>query len=156
MVQSEDQNKKIKQDIKTSWAEGDLLGLIRAGFDGFLNMLYSNAPLPFQKFLEYTGASFDHYILDICHQEQLSYVGGKMILALDRNVDPNAENTPVTIRLSADFYFQTHDKKWIVKKKNGQVDSKRFADWDTDPEVAKLRTNGTLELSIEPPKPEAK
>lgn len=151
MLQTEEQNKKIKENIKAAWAEGDLWGLACAGIDSFLNMLGNSTPISFQRFLEYTGVSFDKYILETAQKEHLKYVGGKMILELDRDTS----TVPVSIRLSADFYLQTTDKKWVVKKKNGMVESTRFSDWDTAPDAIKLRTTGKLELSIEPPEPGA-
>ena len=68
MLQSEKQNVKAKEDIKTAWNEGDMVGLFRAGFENFMNMIGRSSPMPFQKFLEYTGMSFDKYILDTSKQ----------------------------------------------------------------------------------------
>lgn len=147
MIYSETQNTRAKDNIKAAWAEGDLWGMACAGIDSFLNMLGNSMPISFQQFLEYTGVSFDKYILEITQKECLRYVGGKMILELDKD----AVTAPISIHLSADFYFQTSDKKWVVKKKNGKVESTRFSDWDTDSDSIKLRTVGRLELSIEPP-----
>lgn len=147
MIRSESQNKKVKEDIKMAFAEGNLLALIRAGLYSLLDILSNPAPLAFQRFLEYTGSSFDKYILDTSKQENLKYVGGKMILSLGED----AATEPVPISLSADFYFQTPDKKWVVKKKSGNVDSSRFTDWDSDADAVTLRKTGKLELSIEPP-----
>ena len=149
MMYSEAQNNRAKENIKAAWAEGDLLGIACAGIDSFLNMLINSTPISFQQFLEYTGISFDKYILETVQKE---YVGGKMILEIDKD----AVVAPISIHLSADFYFQTSDKNWVVKKKNGKVESTRFSDWDTDSDSIKLRTAGRLELSIEPPKPGAK
>lgn len=152
MLQSEKQNKKAKEEIKTAWNDGDIVGVLRAGIDSFFNLIGNSAPMSFQKFLEYTGISFDQYILNTSKQESLKYVGGKMILELGSSTD--LAITPV--RLSADFYFQTPDKKWVMKKKNGQVGSDRFTDWTTDTMALRLQADGKLELSIEPPEAEAK
>ena len=152
MLQTEEQNKKAKENIKAAWAEGDLLGLACAGIDSFLNMLGNSAPIPFQRFLEYTGISFDKYILEVKQKEHLNFVGGKMTLKLDKDL----VSSPVLVLLAADFYFQTLDKKWVMKKKHGKVESSRFTDWDTDTEASKLRNAGKLELSIEPPEAEAR
>lgn len=152
MLQSEEQNKKSREAIKAAWAEGDLWGLACAGIDSFFNMLGNSLPIPFQRFLEYTGVSFDKYIIETMEKERLTYVGGKLVLELDGN----AAAVPASIQLSADFYFQAQDKKWIVKKKNGRIESSRFSDWDTDSDAAQLRAAGKLELSIEPPEAGAK
>lgn len=58
---------------------------------------------------------------------------------------------PDMILLSADLYFQTADKQWVVEKKQGQVSTERFRDWETDADAIKLQESGKLELSIEPP-----
>ncbi len=152
MSRSENEKQKLKEEIKTAWEENDLLGLVRAGIDGFLNMLGSCAPLSFKRFLEYTGVSFDKYILDVSRQEQLNYVGGKMFL----ETSAAQPGQPVPIRLSADLYFQTQDRQWVVKQKSGKVDSSRFSDWDRDPAAVELMQTGRLELTLDPPQPEAK
>ncbi len=152
MLQSEKANQKLKEEIKTAWEENDILGLLRAGIDGFFNMIGNSAPLPFQRFLEYTGTFFDKYILDISQQEQLSYVGGKMVL----ETSAGQSGQPVPIHLSADLYFQTKDKRWVMKQKSGKVDSSRFSDWDRDPTAVKLQQTGRVELTIDPPQPEGK
>lgn len=84
---------------------------------------------------------------EVGRKECLRFIGGKLTLTLDR---PLKRDT-VPIALAADFYFQTADKKWVVKKKNGMVESSRFTDWATDPEAVKLMTVGKMELAIEPP-----
>lgn len=84
---------------------------------------------------------------EVGRKERLRFIGGKLTLTLAR---PLKRDT-VPIALAADFYFQTADKKWVVKKKNGMVESSRFADWTTDPEAVKLMTAGKMELAIEPP-----
>ena len=150
MLQSEE--KRVRENIKAAWNEGDIFKLLCAGFDSFMNAVCNSAPLPFQSFLEYTGISFDKYIQDIAVKEHLNFVAGKMTLELDGT--PVAESTPV--RLSADFYFQTKDKQWIIKKKRGVVESSRFSDWESDIDAQKLKATGKMELSIEPPKAEDK
>lgn len=151
MPQPEEERQKVKEDIKAALAEGDLVSLVRTGIDSFMNALFGNdsAPISFQKFLDHTGSFFDHYILDTSQQEHLNYVGGKMILQLGHGKRKAVDAIP--IRLSADLYFQTADKQWIVKKKQGQVDSTRFTDWDTDKTAITLQRTGKVELSIDPP-----
>lgn len=144
-------HQKVKEDIKAACAEGDLMALMYAGFESFLNVLFGDgsAPISFRKFLDHTGSFFDRFVLETSREEHLSYVGGKMILQVDRGKRRTGDTVP--IHLSADLYFRTMDKQWIVKKKQGQVDSSRFTDWDTDKEAIKLQQTGKLELSIEPP-----
>lgn len=161
MPQPEMQNKKIKEDIKDALNKEDFIGLLKAGFESFLNMISGSSPIPFQRFLKYTGMSFDEYILDTSKQESLKYVGGKMILEIVPSKDhtdskDNEDSTAIPIRLSADFYFQTPDKKWVVQKKSGQISSERFSDWSSDEKAMQLQAKGKLELSIEPPTPEGK
>ena len=82
MIYSETQNTRAKDNIKAAWAEGDLWGMACAGIDSFLNMLGNSMPISFQQFLEYTGVSFDKYILEITQKECFRYFGGKMIVEL--------------------------------------------------------------------------
>lgn len=147
MLQKEKQGDQAKKNVKSAWEEGDLLKLLLAGVDNALDLLCGGVPIPFQRFLEDTGAFFDRYVEEVGRMERLSFIGGKLTLTLDR---PLKRNT-IPIALAADFYFQTADKKWVVKKKNGMVESSRFTDWTTDPEAVKLMTAGKMELAIEPP-----
>lgn len=147
MLQKEKQGDQAKKNVKSAWEEGDLLKLLLAGVDNALDLLCGGVPIPFQRFLEDTGAFFDRYVEEVGRKERLSFIGGKLTLTLDR---PLKRNT-IPIALAADFYFQTADKKWVVKKKNGMVKSSRFTDWTTDPEAVKLMTAGKMELAIEPP-----
>ena len=82
MLQSEKQRQKAKENVKRAWEEGDIVGLLRAGFDNFMNLIGNDTPLPFQKFLDYTGMSFDRYILETTQKEHVSFVGGKMVLEI--------------------------------------------------------------------------
>lgn len=152
MLQTEDQNKRAKENIKSAWNEGDLPGLFVAGIDSFLNMLCNSAPLPFQRFLEYTGIFFDKYILETSQQEHLNFIGGKMFMSVNEPLNAS----PVSIQLSADLYFQAQDKHWVIKKKNGSMDSTRFTDWDTDVQAVQLRKTGKIEFSIDPPEAKEK
>lgn len=147
MLQKEKQGDQVKEKVKSAWEEGDLLKLLLAGVDNALDLLCGGVPIPFQQFLEDTGAFFDRYVEEVGRKECLRFIGGKLTLTLDR---PLKRDT-VPIALAADFYFQTADKKWVVKKKNGMVESSRFTDWTTDPEAVKLMTAGKMELAIEPP-----
>lgn len=147
MLQKEKQGDQVKEKVKSAWEEGDLLKLLLAGVDNALDLLCGGVPIPFQRFLEDTGAFFDRYVEEVGRKECLRFIGGKLTLTLAR---PLKRDT-VPIALAADFYFQTADKKWVVKKKNGMVESSRFTDWTTDPEAVKLMTAGKIELAIEPP-----
>ena len=149
MPQSEMQNQKIKEDIKTAWNKGDANGLLRAGLDSFVNLIVRSEPIPFQKFLDYTSESFDRFILETEQKDHLSYVGGKMVLELEKNTAV----TPAIIYITADFYFQTTDEKWVMQTKKGKIECSHFSDWDTAPgdNTKKLKETGKLEMSIEPP-----
>ena len=147
MSQTNEQTKKAQDNIKGAWEEGDLLKLLGAGLDHFMNLLFRDTVIPFAQFLEQTGSYLDKYIQQVAQAEQLYYVGGKLILTSETP----AAAAPARIALSADFYFQTSEKKWIIKQKRGVVDSRKFTDWDTDPSAAKLKQAGKLELSIEAP-----
>ena len=147
MLQKEKQGDQVKEKVKSAWEEGDLLKLLLAGVDNALDLLCGGVPIPFQRFLEDTGAFFDRYVEEVGRKECLRFIGGKLTLTLAR---PLKRDT-VPIALAADFYFQTADKKWVVKKKNGMVESSRFTDWTTDREAVKLMTAGKIELAIEPP-----
>ena len=142
--------KVVKEIIRTAWREGDVLSLIRAGIESFMSVLYrsGSAPISFQRFLDHTGLLLDRYVSDTSRQEHMNYVGGRMVLQLDRGKHRAVGTIP--IRLSADLYFQTADKQWIVKQKQGHVDSTRFTDWDTDETAVALQQIGTLEWSVEP------
>lgn len=145
MFQSKEQ--KAKEEIRTAWKEKDLAKLISLGLAKFMDLLCGDGPLAFQNFLKYTGDYFDQYILDTSKKKRLNYVGGKMIMELEEA----SEDAPAKILLSADFYFQTTDKQWIVEKKQGHISADRFRDWDTDADAVKLQESGRLEMSIEPP-----
>ena len=145
MISSEE-NKKNKRDIKSALIKGDLTGLLKAGVDSFFNMLCSDKPREFQQFIEDTGALHDKFILDTCRQENLNYIGGKMLIDLEQN---KAE--PATIRLLAKFYFQKPNQEWVEKERKGEVGIDSFIDWDTDKMAASLRKTGQLEFSIESP-----
>lgn len=137
-----------KQEIKKAWEEKDFVKLVGLGFSSFVDMLCNNDPVPFQNFLEHTGAFFDEYILEVGQQEHLNYVGGKMIMELEK---VHTVSAPASICLSADLYFQTPSKQWVMKGKKGQVDSSHFTDWASDSDAIKLQETRRLELSIEPP-----
>ena len=124
---------------------------VRDGIQNLVSMLRrdGNVPISFQRFLEQTGLEFDRYILNTSRQEDLDYIGGKVILQLIPDQDKAVDT--ISIRLSAEFYFQTADERWIVKTKQGQVGSTRFTDWDTDMTAVTLQQTGTLEWSVEPP-----
>lgn len=141
------QKEKQGDQVKSAWEEGDMLKLLLAGVDNALDLLCGGVPIPFQRFLEDTGAFFDRYVEEVGRKERLRFIGGKLTLTLARTL----KRDTVPIALAADFYFQTADKKWVVKKKNGMVESSRFTDWTTDPEAVKLMTAGKMELAIEPP-----
>lgn len=142
-------NNKAKDRIKSAWDEGDFWGIFCAGIDNFMNLLFSDMPISAHRFLEDTGALFDKYIDTVSEKENLRYIGGKMILELEKTQTTSAD----TILLSADLYFQTPDKKWIVKKRSGKMSIAQISDWDSSTELCALRQNGKMELSIEPPKP---
>ena len=124
-----------------------MLKLVALGFAKFMDLLCGDGPLSFQKFLEYTGDYFDRCILDFSQKEHENYVGGKMIMELKEC----RQEMPEMILLSADLYFQKANKQWDVVKKQGQVSTERFRDWETDADAIKLQETGRLELSIEPP-----
>lgn len=124
---------------------------VKESIKNLVNMLRRvvSIPISFQTFLKQTGLNFDHYILTISQQEGLNYIGGKMVLQLIHDQSRTVDSIP--IRLSAELYFQTADKQWVVKQKQGQVDSTRFTDWDTNEMAAVLQQTGILEWSIESP-----
>ena len=129
MLQSERQNKKAKEDIKAAWNKGDAIGLLRAGLDSFVNLIVRSEPMSFQGFLDYTGDSFDRFILETERQDHLSYIGGKMVLELEKDTAV----MPAIIHIIADFYFQTADEKWVMQTKKGKIECSHFSDWNTDP-----------------------
>ena len=151
MSEHMEERRKMKEGIKTAWAEGDLATLMRTAIENFMNILRGNGspPMSFQTFLDQTGSFFDLYVSDTSRQEHLDYVGGKLTLQLDYDGSKAVDAIP--IRLSADLYFQAADKQWIVKQKQGQVDSAWFIDWDTDERAVILQQAGKLEWSVEQP-----
>ena len=140
----------VKEVIRTAWGEHDLLSLMCAGVRRLVSMIHESGSIPisFQRFLDHTGLFFDHYISDIGQQEHLDYVGGKMVLQLAQCQCGAVDVIP--IRLSADLYFQMVGRQWVIKQMQGQVDSTRFTDWDTDETAIILQRTGRLEWSIEP------
>ena len=152
MRNTKDENTRIKEEIKTAWEEGDVYRLLAAGIDSFLDRILGNCPISFQRFLEYTGDSFDKFIREVSQKEHITYIGGTMVLQV--GADREAQQVPV--QLSADFYFKTKDGQWVTKQKTGVVESCRFSDWESSPDAMELRKKGRLELSIEPPEMGAK
>ena len=71
-------------------------------------------------------------------------------------VAPSEDPAVIPIHLSADFYFQKHNKEWVMTKKTGQITSERFSDWTTDAKALRLQAEGKLEQSIDPPEPKGK
>lgn len=130
-----------KERIKEAWAAGDLVGLLQAGFDNFLSIVFDR-PLPFQTFLDYTSSFIDRFIIETEQREHLRCVGGKLFLEL---------SSPQRIQMTADLYFQNSRKQWILKKKEGCVEASRFSDWDKAPEFDQLRRTKKLEFPITAP-----
>lgn len=133
----------VKKKARRALSEWDFLSIIATGFEYFIQMFSEKDIMPFQKFLEYTGKSFDHYILKTCKAQKMKFYGGNMFL----EKKPESKD----IQLSADFYFQTFDRKWITTHKKGCVNIECFSDWDTDEDAVELCNKGKLELSIDPP-----
>ena len=79
MRNTKDENTRIKEEIKAAWEEGDMYKVIAAGFDSFFSLLLGNCPIPFQRFLEYTGDSFDKFIREVSQKEHITYIGGTMV-----------------------------------------------------------------------------
>lgn len=140
----EKQHQQSKSKIKAAWQEGDMISLVKeAGKLSFHFLLSKMDPtFSFQTFLSYTGSYFDHFILECCKEEALSYVGGTMVLALQ---------SKDTIALHAKLYFQDEVQKWILKERNGMVETARFTDWDTSRALRQLKKTRQIELEIEPP-----
>jgi len=141
-------NELIKQRIKKAWADGDLVAFMAAGLEAGLDLLNNfiiniwDRPITYKNFLDYTEQLFDAFIIETCHKENLEFVGGKLFLTCKMSN---------VIALQADFYFQDAAKNWILKQKTGRLDSGRFSDWETEPELAALRKTKKLEYPIEPP-----
>jgi|InofroStandDraft_1065614.scaffolds.fasta_scaffold07974_10 hypothetical protein len=141
-------NDALKQRIKKAWAEGDLVAFmaagLEAGFDLLTNFITNiwDKPIAYKSFLDYTDQLFDAFILETCQKEKLDFVGGKLFLSY--KISNN-------IALQADFYFQDVRQNWVLKQKKGRLDSSRFSDWETEPELIELRKSKKLEYPIEPP-----
>ncbi len=138
-----DEQKTVKERIKIAWIDGDIIGLLSASLESFVNTIFET-PLSYQEFLEYTGEYLDHFILNACKQECLTYVGGKLTLTL-------APGFKGTLQLHADFYFQNAEKQWILKKKDGMIDKKKIVDYNLVPELKRLKTEKKLEYPIDAP-----
>lgn len=133
-------SKKQKSEKKFS-AEFNFINMIEEGLHAFLKELLRKS-VTFQTFLEYTSEYFDQYILDTSSQEHIKYVGGKLFLKLCH---------AQTVQFIAEFYFQDKDRKWIRKVKEERINGKRFTDWETNPDLTRLRKEGNVEFQIEPP-----
>lgn len=130
-----------KEKIKEAWATGDFVGLLQAGFENFLSIVFDR-PLPFQTFLDYTSSFIDRFIIETEQREHLQCVGGKLFLEL---------SSPQRIQMTADLYFQDSHKQWILKKKEGCVEASKFSDWNKAPELEQLRRTKKLEYPITAP-----
>lgn len=139
------QRAKMRKAALKALSEDDLLSALMIGFEHFIQQIYDEGKisLPFKEFLEYTGETFDNYILKTCKTEKLEYFGGKMIF----EQNPSSKD----IEVYANFYFQDSNQKWIMKQRKGCITTQCFSDWDTDESLQELQKNGKLELSIEPP-----
>ena len=140
-------NNRAKDKIKSAWDEGDFWGIFCAGIDNFMGLLFSDIPISAHRFLEDTGDLFDKYIIEVSERENLRYFGGKMTLKLEQT---QSDRTG-TILLIAELYFQTQEKKWIVKQKSGKMSTAQISDWDNSIELNTLRQEGKMELAIDPP-----
>lgn len=134
-------NEKAKEAIRQKWEEGDMLGVLTAGFENFIAML-CDRPTDFGNFMDSTGAFFDSFILETSRQEQLDFAGGKLKMEL---------SSSETINLTADFYFRNQAQQWILKQKTGEIETERFKDWETSVDLKLLRERRTLEFPIDPP-----
>ncbi len=132
------QNQDTKDSIKKAWYDKDILSMLLMGFDNFLKMLCER-PIRFQAFLDSTDRLFDEFILETTKQEKLKYVGGKLRLEL---------TSPSSIHMTADFYFQNSAREWVLKKKEGDIDSSRISDWNGAKELEELKKAGKQEYSI--------
>ena len=135
-------NQDTREAIKKAWQEDDIMGLMLAGLDNFTKMI-CDRPIRFKTFLDSTERLLDDFILETAKQERLKYIGGKLCLEL---------TSPSSMHMTADFYFQNSAREWVLKKKEGDVDSSRISDWNRAKEIEALRKAGKQEYSIDPPK----
>lgn len=131
-----------KEQIIQSIRDLDIMALLKNGFKSFISYICDDNQLTFAEFVEKTGELFDYTIEKISRDEQLDYVGGKMIMQLA---------SPAAIKLTADLYFQNAGGEWILKQMGGQIKTAQFSDWGTAEEFKTLRTNKTIDYSIDPP-----
>lgn len=131
-----------REAVKKAWQDEDILGLMLAGLDNFTKMI-CDRPIRFKTFLDSTERLFDDFILETAEREKLHFVGGKLCLEL---------TSASSMHMTADFYFQNSAREWVLKKKEGDVDSSRISDWNRSREIEALRKAGKQEYSIDPPK----
>ncbi len=145
MKQNMSKEPSAKDSIRKAWNEGDLEKLLLAGYRSFGDWLQnvSKRPISFSMFLEHTGMYFDRLILAAEKKNNLRFISGKITLLLDESAEQ--------IQMTADFYYQDADKKWILQQKKGSIPTDRFYDEEISPELQQLRQIGHLEFMIDPP-----
>lgn len=116
--------------------------IVRDEFNKFMNYIFIDNTILFQDFLERTSKYFDTFIQDISRKEQLNFIAGKFLMK---------KGGSTVIHLTAEFYFQNATQQWILKKKEGNIDSCRFDDWKKAPELKQLQREKKLEYAIDPP-----
>lgn len=116
--------------------------ILRDEFNKFISYIFCDKTISFQDFLENTSTYFDSFIQDISRREHLKFIAGKFLMDKGRFT---------SIHLTAEFYFQDSTRQWILKKKEGDIDSSRFNDWKTAPELKQLQREKKLEFPIDPP-----
>ena len=138
-----EQTRELKERIKKAFHENDLWGILQGGFEGFMRLVFSK-PVMFAQFLQETGEYCDQIILKACEEEKLTYIGGKLKLAMTAASDD-------AIQMQAEMFFQDQNRQWVQKKAEGKTHGKDFVDWDTEPNLMRLRKERNLEYPIENP-----
>lgn len=134
--------KRVKENKQETNIKDSIRSAVIDEFDRFMDLLFRNKTILFQDFLDNTSVYFDSFIQNTCKKEKLKFIAGKFLMQIE---------SPVKVHLIAEFYFQTTDQQWILKRKEGNIDSDHFTDWKTASELQQLQRECKLEFPIEPP-----
>ena len=135
-------NRDTKLAIWEALEKGDTVELLQLGFNNFMKLV-NDRPISFRRFLKYTSNFLDDMIQTAEVEENLIYIGGKLILELKRKN---------SVSLFAELFFQDiSQKNWIRKERKGHVPVRRFRDWNTSPELIELQETKRIEFPIDAP-----
>ena len=159
------QNDKGQKDMHHTQSDVNIANRIRAEMERFLSYVFAGRSLSLADFLDSSGEYFDRFVIETRQKEQLTFVGGKLILTPEsapgkvasknsarmRREVPKNYSGPCSIQITANLYFQDTEKEWVMKTVQKHITSDSIKDWDAAPELEELRAGNAIEFPIDPP-----